>query len=227
MELIFRGTTKKKKIEIEKGIITISSSEEETILENLYDDYDINVIDNTNLFFAGDDLVSEIFLYNEEPDIEFVTTVMRAVDYDTEFLNEKISTLSLTDKIYINMFRELSYNKEIVVFKNFLKGIDLIEEKKFEKLLKYLVGKKKVVILLSEDVDILYKYGEYSLISNKTNIKYGKTDDIYTDVDTLIKYKLDVPTLSYITYKAKKDKNVKLFYSKDVRDIIKDVYKHV
>ena len=58
-------------------------------------------------------------------------------------------------------------------------------------------------------------------------MKYDKTEEIYSDVPTLNKYGLDVPTLSYITYKAKEEKNVKLFYSRDVRDIIKDIYKHV
>ena len=38
---------------------------------------------------------------------------------------------------------------------------------------------------------------------------------------------IDVPELPLITYLAKKEKGVKLFYHDDVRDIIKDVYKHV
>ena len=48
---------------------------------------------------------------------------------------------------------------------------------------------------------------------------------IYPDI--LESNGIKVPTLIEITDLAKKNKNIKLFYHTDVRDIIKDIYKHV
>ena len=39
--------------------------------------------------------------------------------------------------------------------------------------------------------------------------------------------KIDIPEIIEFTYLAKKQKNVKIDYHKDIRDIIKDIYKHV
>ena len=58
-------------------------------------------------------------------------------------------------------------------------------------------------------------------------IKKGNTKDILTDVEILINNNIDVPKLPLLTYLAKIKKNIKLFYHYDVRDIIKDIYKHV
>lgn len=226
MELVIRGT-KRKKVEVKKGVITIQSKEEDLILDNLSEDYELRIVDNRDLFFIGLDLLTEIFNYNETPDIEFVNEVMYVMEYEASFLNKEIKDMSITEKIMVNLFRQISFNQEIIVFKNIFNGIDLKVEKRMSKLFKYLVEKKHIVILFSDDVNKLYQYGDYSYIGNKVSSKFNKTDDIYSDVESLIKYKLEIPTLSYITYKAKKDKNVKLFYSKDVRDVIKDVYKHV
>lgn len=225
MELVFRIGNKKKKVEVSESIFTIQGPSE--IIDKLNNDYDVSIIDNRNLFFVGDDLLTEIFFFNDMPDIEFVNEIMKIMGQNSDFLNKSIDILSTTEKILVNLYRNLSFNKKIIIFKNIFDGIDLNYHKSIIKVLKYLVSTEHIVFLLSDDVNMLYKYGDYSLIANKNSIKYGLTDEIYKDVDSLLKLKLDIPTLSYITYKAKKDKNIKLFYSKDVRDLIKDVYKHV
>lgn len=225
MELVFRIGNKKKKVEVSESIFTIQGPSE--IIDKLNNYYDVSIIDNRNLFFVGDDLLTEIFFFNDMPDIEFVNEIMKIMGQNSDFLNKSIDILSTTEKILVNLYRNLSFNKKIIIFKNIFDGIDLNYHKSIIKVLKYLVSTEHIVFLLSDDVNMLYKYGDYSLIANKNSIKYGLTDEIYKDVDSLLKLKLDIPTLSYITYKAKKDKNIKLFYSKDVRDLIKDVYKHV
>ena len=50
---------------------------------------------------------------------------------------------------------------------------------------------------------------------------------IYQRVDFLKRNKFDVPEIIEFTYLAKKKKAVKIDYHKDIRDIIKDIYKHV
>lgn len=143
------------------------------------------------------------------------------------FFNKKIENLSYTEKIYLNIIRNLSLDNKKVLFYDVYNYLDYANQKKIKNLLLYLKDKKYIILITSNDVNVLYKLADYSVLWNKNNFEYSKTDDLYSDVEKLLKFKLEVPILSKITYKALKDKNIKLFYSKDVRDIIKDIYKHV
>jgi ABC-type Mn2+/Zn2+ transport system ATPase subunit len=107
------------------------------------------------------------------------------------------------------------------------KYLDYKNQKKINLLLNYLKEKDYYIIITSYNVDYLFKFADYSLIWYKQVIDYGPTIDVYKEVEVLLKNRIPAPTLAQITYKAKKEKNVKLFYNKDVRDIIKDIYKHV
>ena len=105
-------------------------------------------------------------------------------------------------------------------------GLDLNNQKKYINIINYLKN-NYIVFIQSDDVNALYKLADFSIVISRRTIKYDDCDKIYTNVKELKKMDLDIPDLSYITYKAKEEKKVKLFYSKDVRDIIKDIYKHV
>ena len=65
------------------------------------------------------------------------------------------------------------------------------------------------------------------LRGNDKILKEGNTFDILTNVNYLKKNKIDIPDIVEITYLALKNKKVKIDYHKDIRDIIKDIYKHV
>ena len=56
---------------------------------------------------------------------------------------------------------------------------------------------------------------------------YNSTKSLLTNIELLKKHDIEIPELPLITYLAKEKKDVKLFYHDDVRDIIKDIYKHV
>ncbi len=226
MELEFRNKTKEKTVKVSKSIISISSLDK-SIIENFITDYDVVVIDNKDTFFASTTVLNEIGNFSVYPLMNLATDVMQILELDHDFFDRKVSSLSTTEKIYLNILRNISKSDEIILFKDIFLGLDLKNQKKLMKVLTYLKNIGYIIVVCSSNIDYLYNISDYSLIATKTFIEFGKTDDIYTDVETLVKHKLEVPTLSYITYKAKKEKNIKLFYSKDVRDIIKDIYKHV
>ena len=225
MEIILRYKTTKKIIEIDKSIISIQSLDE-IILNNLIKDYNVITIDNKNLFFVGDTVLNEINLFNKYPELNIIYDAIRILDLPVDFLDKKTSLLTNTEKMYLNILRNISKIEGMILFKNIFLGFDLNNQKKIIKLINY-IKNNYIVFITSDDVNVLYKIADYSIINSSKVIRYDKTDNIYTNVQELLKLNLEVPTLSYITYKAKEDKNVKLFYSKDVRDIIKDIYKHV
>jgi hypothetical protein len=75
---------------------------------------------------------------------------------------------------------------------------------------------------------MLYKYTNNLIIlkNNKVVIE-GDTYTIINRVDFLKRHSIEVPDIVKLTYLAKKKKKVKIDYHKDIRDIIKDIYKHV
>lgn len=226
MEIKFRTKQKSKIVDIDNSVLSIQTSDT-SLVNNLIEDYDVVVIDNRNDYFISDTVLNEIASYNKYPELPLVYEVLKILDLEESFMDKEIITLSRTERYFLNLLRNISKLNKIILFKDIFLGSDLSVQKRLLKVINYLKSKDYIVIISSSDVDVLYKNSDYSLISNKSNIKFDTTEEIYSDVKTLMKYKLDIPTLSYITYKAKEEKNIKLFYSKDVRDIIKDIYKHV
>lgn len=227
MEIILRNNYKKK-INAEEGtIISLQASNLNAIVNNLLNDYKFININNNQMYFVGENVYEEINLYNKIYNLSLINDVLNILGLDDSFFNKKIENLSYTEKIYLNIIRNLSLDNKKVLFYDVYNYLDYANQKKIKNLLLYLKDKKYIILITSNDVNVLYKLADYSVLWNKNNFEYSKTDDLYSDVEKLLKFKLEVPILSKITYKALKDKNIKLFYSKDVRDIIKDIYKHV
>ena len=225
MEIRIHSSSYGKNINVEKSIISIQS-DNDSLINNLINDYSPTVVENNNLFFLGDTVLDEISLYNKYPELVIVSDAIKVLDLPSNFLDKKISELSITEKIYLNLLRNISKIDRIIVFKNIFLGLDLNNQKKYIKLINYL-KENYIIFITSDDVNVLYRLSDFAIISTKRTIRYDSNEKIYTNVKDLLKLKLDVPVLSYITYKAKEEKNINLFYRKDVRDTIKDIYKHV
>lgn len=226
MEIVIKNKNKSKKIDVSNCIVSLQGVELKDIINNLKETYECECISSDDLFFVGSTVLDEISIYNKYPEMSFISDVLICLGYDTSFFDKNVNTLSYSEKIILNILRKLSDLNKIVVFDNIFSTLDMYFKKKFVKLFE-LLKENGYVIFITGDVNDLYKYSDYSVVSTKTSIKFDSTDDIYTDVAMLKKNKLDIPVLSYITYRAKEDKGIKLFYSKDIRDIIKDIYKHV
>lgn len=224
LDLVYKSRTKK--VELHEGEITsLDSKYTDEIIENLSD---ITIIDNETLYFIGTTVESEIGIYNNGmEDYSITLDVLKELGLKNNYLTRKIDTLSFTEKIYLNILRRLSGTSKRVLFKDMYRYLDYRNQKNFKNLLNYLKEKKYIIIITGSDVDIFYKVSDYSIIWDKGIFVYDTTDNVYTSEEVLTNKNINVPSLPLITYKAKEEKNVKLFYSKDVRDIIKDIYKHV
>ena len=225
MEIRIHSSSYGKNINVDNSIISIQS-DNDSLINNLINDYSPVVVENNNLFFLGNTVLDEISLYNKYPELVIVSDVIKLLELPSNFLDKKINELSTTEKIYLNLLRNISKLETIIVFKNIFLGLDLNNQKKFIKLVNYLKD-NYIIFITSDDVNVLYRLSDYAIISTKRTIRYDTNEKIYTNVKDLLKLKLDIPVLSYITYKAKEEKNINLFYRKDVRDTIKDIYKHV
>lgn len=228
MEIVLDNGFKKRKAKFKTGNITsIQSSDIKNILLNLRRDYDFVYIDNINLYFIGKTVFDELEKYVLNIDYSFLEEIVNIFELGEKFLEKKVCELSYTEKLYLNIIRNLLTLKKVVIFNDLFSYIDSFNQKRVIKLFSFLKEKDYILIISSKDVNYLYKIADYSVVWNKKFFEFDTTDNIYTNVSSLIENKLAVPVLPLITYKAKVEKDVKLFYSKDVRDIIKDIYKHV
>lgn len=229
MEIVLRNSKESRSIELHEGKITsIQSNSIKTIFSNLCNDYSFSYISNHNLLFLGDTVDKEIELFSRGiVDYDLVDNVISILELNDDFLKRKIEQLSYTERIFVNILRCISSLDRMIILDDIFISLDYNKQKLFLNLLNFLKENNYIILVSSKDVNYLYKYSDYSIVWNSKTFSYDVTNNIYTDVKYLLDNKFEVPTLSYITYKAKIDKNVKLFYSKDVRDIIKDIYKHV
>ena len=86
----------------------------------------------------------------------------------------------------------------------------------------------KIIIIGSNDAETLYQNTTKMLFVKNKRIFYEvATEEGYERVDYLKRNGYDVPSKVLFTYKAIKRKKIKIDYHKDIRDMIKDIYKHV
>ena len=144
-----------------------------------------------------------------------------------EILSRKIVNMSSSERYVLYIILNLLFDSQVYIFNGVYRYLDKINKKKVLAMFKKLKGLGKTIIVI-DDINVLYNVTNEIFIFKDNKVKFsGGTKEVLTDVERLLKTGIDVPELPLITYLAKKEKGVKLFYHDDVRDIIKDVYKHV
>ena len=145
------------------------------------------------------------------------------------YLERNYYSLSTSEKKIIDLMIVLIDNPTIIILNDFFQGIDLKIEKRIILLLRKIKEQYKKTIIISDDnADILYKYTDNMIFIKNNKIFYeGTTKETYTHVEYLKRSKFTIPDIVLFTSIAKKKKNVKIDYHNDIRDIIKDIYKHI
>lgn len=154
---------------------------------------------------------------------------LKIVGLDASYLEKNITILSKSELKLIQIAISLLSNPEIILLDEPFIDLDNKNEKKIYMLLIKLKEQyQKTIVIASIDSNMLYKYTTKMIfIKNNKVLTSGNTNEIYTRVDFLTRNKFEVPDIVMFTYKAKREKKIKLDYHRDIRDIIKDIYKHV
>lgn len=154
---------------------------------------------------------------------------LKIVGLKAEILDRNIYTLSSSEKKFVQVAKALLSNPELIILIEPFKKLDKKNKKKLMMLLEKIKDNyNKSIIIIDNNINNIYNYTKHLIIFlNNKIIKEGQTFDILTNVNYLKKNKIDIPDIVEITYLALKNKKVKIDYHKDIRDIIKDIYKHV
>ena len=144
-------------------------------------------------------------------------------------VNMIIRDLSTSEKSLLVIACSLIFNPEVIVLNNPYFGLDNKMIKRTNILFNKLVDQyNKTIIIGSNNSNELYKYTkEMIFIKDDNIIRYDKTINVYKDIDFLNNNNFDIPLSVLFTSKANSKKKVNLNYLQDIRDIIKDIYKHV
>jgi len=184
--------------------------------------------------FFTDDVREEIMFLisrlNYQPkDInKKMNQALKMVGLDESYLDKNIHSLSAGEKKLLQVAIGLICNPSIIIFDEAFVELDLISTKRLIKLIKMLKEKyNKTIIISSNNVNLLYELTDDIVILKKGHIVAAdNTVKVYQNVDLLKENDIEIPDLVMFTYLAK-NKKVKLSYHRDIRDLIKDVYKHV
>lgn len=154
---------------------------------------------------------------------------LRIVGLDESILDRNITTLSRSEKKKVEISIGLLSNPEIIIIDDPFVFLDNKSRKRIIMVLKKLKEQfNKLIIIGTQDAEVLYQYTDKMLfVKNKRIFLEAETETGYERVDYLKRNGFAVPERVLFTYKAIKKKKVKIEYHKDIRDIIKDVYKHV
>ena len=154
---------------------------------------------------------------------------LKIVGLESSLLDRNITSLSKSEQKKVQIAISLLSNPEIMILDEPFKSLDNKSRKKIMMILTKLKEQyHKIIIIGSNNADILYQYTTKMLfVKNKRIFLEGSTQELYERVDYLKRNGYKIPEIVLFTYKAIKKKKVKLEYHKDIRDIIKDIYKHV
>lgn len=183
---------------------------------------------NQNIYQSMNDYIIRNKLQVKDPEKK-IKDSLKIVGLREEILNENISDISSSEKKLFQIALSLLSNPELIIIEEPFKVLDKQTEKRIVMLFQRLRDQfKKTIILISKDSDTLYKYtNEIYFIKNNKIIVNCQTKELHQNIEILTKNKFNLPDIVEFTYLAKKKKNVKIDYHNDVRDIIKDIYKHI
>lgn len=153
---------------------------------------------------------------------------LKIVGLNTAYLNRNINSLSSSEKILIILAISLLSNPDVIILIDLFKYFDKVNEKKLIMLLEKIRDQyNKTIVFVNDDSEIMYKYTKYLVIKKNSLFVEDETNKLLQRVDFLHKNNIKVPEIVELTHLIKKKKKIKLEYQKDVRDILKDIYKHV
>lgn len=155
---------------------------------------------------------------------------LKIVGLTESYLEKKINLLSYLERKFVILATALLSNPDILIFDSFCEGIDLKNRKKIMNLVNQLSEKyKKIVIFCSNDSEFIYRNTKKIILcTNANEFLCDNTNTMYEEQeDLLIENNISIPKTIIFTNAVLKEKGIKLSYNKDIRDLIKDIYKKV
>lgn len=189
---------------------------------------DPSLLDNQVVFIKNrysHESVQRYILSKTNCSIERMLSSFKLVNLEVEKKSQYINTLSLSEKLKVELAISLILNNEQIILYQFDKYFMEKDLFFFKKLLKKLVVKyRKTIVLIDSDISFMLDFVDrFILLTNKNEVKIFGKDDIYNE--ELQKY-IDIPPIiDFIKYVNKNKKRLNPYT--DIKELIKEIYREV
>lgn len=150
------------------------------------------------------------------------------VGLDESYFTKKIMSLSTSEIKRLQIAVGLLVNPKLILLDEPFVDLDFKSKRNLMKLIRLLKERyHKTILIASNQSDLLYPLVDEMLVLKEGKIHhFENATKFFQDESLLQEYEIPVPDLVRFTLLAKK-KKIKLSFHRDIRDLIKDVYKHV
>lgn len=154
---------------------------------------------------------------------------LRIVSLPLCFLDKNPFKLSSGEKEKLSLAIILSLNPKLIIIDDPTVYLDNISENKLIKLLKKLKRDyNKTIIILSNDTQFSLKVSDNYLILKKGKIiSSGRQREMLQDSDKIKSSGVELPKIIEFINTVKKEKNVSLEFTSDIKELMKDIYRNV
>lgn len=154
---------------------------------------------------------------------------IRIVGLDKSIINRNLINLSKSETKLLQIAISLLSNPDILIIEEPFKYLDMKKIKNLMIVLRKMKDQyNKIVIFLSNDTDKMFlNTDSITIFNNEGKIIQGSTKDVFKKVKLLKDNMINIPKIIDFTYNVRENKHIKIEYHQDIRDIIKDIYKHV
>lgn len=160
---------------------------------------------------------------------EKVVGALKIVGLDKSLLKRTITTLSSSEKKWFQLSLAFLYNPEILLLENPFIYFDEKEKAKLIRILERLKDKfHKTIIITSDNQDLLYEITRYLVILKDGKLyQEGLTESIYYYLFNEKELGYELPKIVSFIKLVEKMKKIKLDHRKDIKDLMKDIYREV
>ena len=214
------------------GIITddkeliISLLNEKDKVSIIREDFEYNYFDITIYDYMNGEIEKRNLVLKDKA--KKIIDSLKIVGLNKIDITRCVVTLSESEKKLLQIAISLLSNPNIIVFEEPFNKLDTKSQKRLIIFFQMIKEKyNKTIIFITNNSEILYKYADYVVIIKNNKVISNGKKEIFEDVELLTTNGVSIPEIVEFTYKAKKKYNIKIDYHNDIRDIIKDIYKHV
>jgi len=158
--------------------------------------------------------------------LEKIKQYLEIVGLDNSYLNKDPFKLSKGEMKKLAIACILIYNPKVILFDEPTIGLDDRSKDNLITLLRKLKEKKKTIIIASRDTDFINRIADYIYVLNKGKLVLeGNKYEVLTN-NILVEMNIELPKIIEFS-KLVNSKNIKLSYHDDIKDLMKDIYRHV
>jgi energy-coupling factor transport system ATP-binding protein len=158
-----------------------------------------------------------------------VSEALSMVGLNDSYLERDVFKLSGGEQRKVAIASVMVFNPKVIILDEPTVGLDLKSKKKLMQLIKKLKDRyHKTVMIVSHDVDMLNVIADDIVALDEGNIVIcGSKNEVFKNTSLFHKYNLKLPKIVEFTGKVIADKGIILGHNPDIKELIKDIYRHV